>query len=67
MNLNECEREIRNLEFKTQFSTTNLRWLAGEPDSEKRRMNEALNQNTIQTAQNKLVGLIKLRVSLRGY
>lgn len=43
--------KLANMEFKIAFSETNLRYLAGEPDSEEKRRNVATNVAGIAEAK----------------
>ncbi len=45
--------EIENLEFAIQFSTTNLRYLYGEPKPFSERTNELIKLNTEHLNENK--------------
>lgn len=46
--------EKENLEFQIQFATTNLRYLAGEPDSERKTRCVWTNQEGIASAKKRL-------------
>ena len=50
---------IKNLEFKIAFSQTNLRYLAGEPESEKREKLIKFNKKEIDAAKKELEDLAK--------
>jgi hypothetical protein len=55
---------IRNLEFKIAFSETNLRYLAGEPESEKREKLIKFNSEEIDQARKEIEKLQKISLAI---
>lgn len=51
---NQAKDRIRNLEFKMQFSQTNLFFLYGSPDSEEKARCIELNKKGIQDAKQEI-------------
>lgn len=59
----EIAEKIRQLEFKITFSKTNLIYLAGEPDSEKKESLISFNKSEIEKAKAEIERLKSLDFS----